>query len=240
MKNSSEKKLKTFLTIVKFVLLVFIVFGIPLIIYLNNPGIIDYFRSYEDLQNMLDNYKKASIFVYLGIQIVQVVISIIPGAAVQFAAGYAFFFWLAYLLSVIGIVVGSFFAFYIARILGSDFVHLVFGEERTKHYVERLSSKRAFIIIFILYLIPGFPKDMLTYVAGISELRFLPFIVINIVARTPALMGTLLMGSFFRDQSYTGVIIIVIIAVVLFVLGMVYRKKVIHLLDELYTKSVEK
>ena len=237
MKEKRQKQIKILLTIAKFIVLVFIVIGIPLIIYFKNPEIIDHFKSLDEVNAMLETHKIGSIFVYIGVQIFQIVVSIIPGQAIQFAAGYAFNFWLAYLFSLIGIGLGTLVTFYIAKFLGTDFVHLVFGEERIKRYIHRLNSKKAFIIIFILFLIPGVPKDMITYAAGVSDMRFVPFLVINLIGRTPALMGTILMGTFLRSHSYVGMYILIGVAVVLFVLGLIYKNKVIAKLDQIYSKT---
>ena len=240
MKEQNKRRIKIILTILKFLLLIFIIVGIPLLVYFNNPEILENFDSLESVNAFLEQYKTGSIFIYIGIQIFQIVVSIIPGQAIQFAAGYAFEFWLGYLLSIVGIALGTVLTFYIARILGRDFVHLVFGEERIQRYVDRLNSKKGLIIIFILYLIPGVPKDMLTYAAGVSDLKFIPFLVINLVARTPALMATILIGSFFRSHSYTGMIVIAVAAVILFIIGILNREKLIKKIDLLYNKTVKK
>lgn len=239
MKEERKKQFKLMMTVAKFLLLIFIVLGIPLIVYFNNPHIIDHFRSLNAVNAMLAEYETGSIFIYIGVQIFQIVVSIIPGQIIQFAAGYAYNFWLAYLFSIIGIALGTLLTFYIAKLLGHDFVHMAFGEERVNKYMKRINSKKGFIILFILFLIPGVPKDMLTYVAGVSEIRFLPFLIMNLVGRTPALMGTILIGSFARSHSYVGMYILIGVAVVLFVLGLIFKDKVINQLDKLYNKAVK-
>ena len=85
--------------------------------------------------------------------------------------------------------------FYLARLLGKDAMHLIFGEERIGKFIHHLNSKRAFAIILVLFLIPGFPKDLITYAAGVSEVKMKPFLLLSLVGRTPAMMGTVMMGS---------------------------------------------
>lgn len=238
MKDKHKQLLKTIMTIGKFVILLVIVIGIPLLVYFKNPEIIDHFSSLESVNSMLEQYKTGSIFVYIGIQIFQIVVSIIPGQIIQFAAGYAFNFWLAYLFSIIGIGLGTAVTFYIAKILGTGFIHLVFGEERISKYLKRINSKKGIVILFLLFLIPGVPKDMLSYVAGVSEIKFFPYLIINLVARTPALMGTILIGTFFRSHSYVGMYILIGVAVVLFVLGIIFKDKVLKQLDKFYDRTV--
>jgi uncharacterized membrane protein YdjX (TVP38/TMEM64 family) len=237
MKEKNKTLIKRLLTIIKFAVLIFIIIGIPLIIYLNNPEVIDNFKSLESVNKMLDEYETSSIFVYIGIQIFQIVVSIIPGQAIQFAAGYAFNFWLAYLFSIIGIALGTFITFYLAKFLGTDFIHMLFGEERIQRHIDRFKNKRAFLVLFILFLIPGIPKDMLTYAAGVSDIRFMPFLIINLTARTPALMCTILIGTFFRSHSYVGMYVLIAIAIVLFILGVIFRDKLFSSLDRFYIKN---
>lgn len=238
MKEKRKRQINLILTILKFAVLLFIVIGIPLLVYFNNPEIINHFKSLEAVNAMLDEYKTGSIFVYIGIQVFQIIVSVIPGQIIQFAAGYAYNFWLGYLFSIIGIGLGTLITFYIAKFLGTDFIHMVFGEERLGRYVERLNSKKGMTILFILFLIPGVPKDMLSYAAGVSEIRFFPFLIINLVARTPALMGTILIGTFFRSHSYVGMYIMIGVAVVMFVLGLIFKDKVMKQLDKFYDRTV--
>ena len=82
------KKTKLILSILKLAVLSGIVIGIPLYIIFCQRDFIEQFRSFDDVLAYLERYKFESIFIYIGIQVVQIVISVIPGQAFQFAAGY--------------------------------------------------------------------------------------------------------------------------------------------------------
>ena len=102
-----------------------------------------------------------------------------------------------------------------------------------------LNSKKAMIIIFLIYLIPGVPKDLCNYAAGLSNMKFKPFLLVSILGRTPGMMGSIIIGRQLYTHSYTSAIIIGVAASICFVLGIIYRNKVNGFLDNMYDKYLE-
>lgn len=98
-------------------------------------------------------------------------------------------FWLGYLYSLIGAFLGSVLTYYIAKILGHDAMHLTFGEEKIKSMLETLNSKKAVVLVFLIFLIPGVPKDLCNYVAGLSEMKLKPFLIVSLIGRSPGMMA---------------------------------------------------
>lgn len=231
--------MRTFLSIFKLLLLACIVIALPIYAYFEYPEFFAQFRTMEGVNDYLDRYHTASIFVYLGLQVVQIVISIIPGQFIQFAGGYAYGFWLGYLLAIAGIAAGTSIAFGLARVLGRDGVHLLFGEERITRFVNQLNSKRAFAILFVLFAIPGLPKDLVTYAAGVSHFGYKPFLLLSLIARTPALMGTIMMGSMLNKESYFGLIVLGIGAAILCIFLWIKRHKLTSYVDKMYNKFIK-
>jgi uncharacterized membrane protein YdjX (TVP38/TMEM64 family) len=234
--KGKEKSIRLFLSIFKLVLLIGILAGIPLYVYFYMPEIWNQFKTMEGVHSFLKEYKTGSIFVYIGLQIIQLVLAFIPGQFVQFAGGYAYSFWPGYLLSLIGTIIGTSLAFGIAALLGRDAIQVIFGEKSIGRFINQLNSKRAFVIILILFLIPGFPKDLITYAAGVSKIRLIPFLLLSVAGRTPAMMATIMMGSMMRKGSYVGVIILALVAVIMFILCIVKRKKLMALIDNMYNR----
>lgn len=220
-------------------LLIAIVVAVPTYIFFYHHEILDEFNSIKDVVLFLEQYKTQSILIYIGVQILQIVISIIPGQAFQFAAGYLFGFPLGFLYSCIGAVLGTTVSYYIAKFLGTDAMHLFFGEEKFQYFLERLNSKRAYMIVFLIYLIPGLPKDILSYVAGVSDMNSKLFLVFSLMGRTFGMAGSLLIGSFYFKEHYIGMAVVSVIAVVAFIVCIVKRKKITDFLDRFYEKIIE-
>lgn len=220
----------------KLLILFGIVIGIPVYIYFSYPELIRRITSLDEINRLLNEYKTASIFIYMGLQVFQIIVSIIPGQALQFAAGYAYHFWLGFLYSVIGVSLGTVVTFYLARLLGKDALHVIFGEEKFSRFVRTINSKRSYIVLFVIFLIPGIPKDLFTYAAGVSEIRIVPFLLLSLIGRSPAMIGSIWMGSMINKGSYTGPVVLGVVAVALFIAGILNRDKMVQWTDRLYNK----
>ncbi|MGC2872970.1 TVP38/TMEM64 family protein [Ihubacter sp. rT4E-8] len=230
------KKTKVLLSILKLTVLFAIVVAIPVYVYFFQKDFLAQFKSFDDIIVFLRYYEMESIFVYIGIQVLQIVISVIPGQAFQFAAGYLYGFIPGLLFSCVGAVVGTTISFYLAKLLGKDAVHLFFGEERMAYFLDRLNSKRAYTIVFLLYVIPGLPKDVVSYAAGVSEMKFKPFLILSLLGRIPGMAGSLLIGAFYMKKHYIGMAVVAALAVIAFILCIIYRKKINKYLDRFYDK----
>ena len=153
--------------------------------------------------------------------------------------GAVFGFLPGLLISIAGAAIGATVTYYLARFLGRDAMHLLFGEERVQHYVERLNSERAYVIVFLIYLIPGLPKDLVCYVAGVSEMKYKAFLLLSTVGRIPGMCGSLLFGHMFIQENYTGMVVVGVVVVVILILCLIFREKLRSLVDRAYKKLSE-
>ena len=235
-KDKIHKRIKVISTILKFALLLLIIIGLPLYIYFFEPQLIDSMSSMENVNALFEHYHAESILVYIGAQILQIIICVIPGQWLQFAAGYMYGFWLGSLYSIIGAAIGSVVTYYLAKLLGRDAMHLIFGEARINEFIHKLNSKKAIVIVFLIFLIPGVPKDLCNYAAGISEMKLKPFLIVSLVGRSPGMMGSLLIGRQIEAGNYTGAIVVAAVAVVLCVVGIIMRKRLTGWMDKAYDR----
>ncbi|MEW6594741.1 MAG: TVP38/TMEM64 family protein [Thermodesulfobacteriota bacterium] len=153
---------------------------------------------------------------YIGLQILQVVLAPIPGEASGALGGYLFGGWAAFIYSTIGLSIGSWLAFAIGRIL-SDLVRKQLERARIYQRFNHLVCKGDFVVPFVLFIIPGFPKDSLSYLLGLSHMPLPAFLFVAIVGRLP---GTLLLsyqGADLQSGNYLrlGILLAVAVAVTL-------------------------
>jgi Uncharacterized conserved protein len=237
--NTIVIKLKRMNNMFKLLILLGIIIGIPLYIYFFQHQWIDTFSSLDSTKAFLEAHKTGNIFLLLGLQVLQIVISVIPGQWIQFAAGFTYGFLFGLILSVAGAMIGTVIAYYLADFMGRDAMHMLFGEEKIKHYTEMLNSKKGIIAVFLIYLIPGVPKDLCCYAAGLSDMKLKPFLLVSTVGRLPGMAGSILIGKFVDLGGYDIAIIICAAAIVLFTLGVIFRKKLMAWIDKAYTKIEE-
>lgn len=235
--NMNKKKALAF---GKLFLIIFILVGIPIILYLNFANTI---FTKQGLLNLLVNFdsNKGILFLILvGIQALQVIICFIPGQPIQFVSSYLFGMWGGYLLSIIGAFVGAFFAFLIGRLLGAESVSIIFGEEKVENYRRKLNSGKGYYLAFLIYVIPGIPKDLVAYVAGVSEMELGPFLVLSTIGRSPGMLGSLFFGYFLKKANYLGIAIVCVVMAVIMVFCIIKRKDFAEKLDRIEAKHVEK
>lgn len=220
-------KRRKILAVLKLIALAVIIVGVPLYIYFFHHDLIDSFSNIKELEQTIRSYRSQSILIYIAAQVIQVVLSVIPGQALQFAGGYLFGTLLGLLFSVIGIAIGSTLAYYVARILGRDAVHLFFSKRKVTEMLDLMNSPKGLIVTFVIFLIPGVPKDLCSYAAGLSNLKLRPYLIVSMIARIPGMLGCLIIGQQVGAGGYTSAAVIAAIALVLLLLGVIFRKRIL-------------
>lgn len=230
------RKKNKILTLFKFAILVFLLVCIPLYLLIFQKDIMPDLKSYDKAIDLLNEYKTTSIFIYIGFQIVQILIPILPGQFFQIAAGWLYGVLLGLLFSIIGSVIGTFITFYLSKLLGNDAMHLFFGEKRFEKYKAYLNNKKAYFAVFLIYLIPGLPKDLMCYAAGVSEMKLKPFLIISVIGRVPAMTMSLMFGAFYHTHNYPAMITVSVVVVIICLICLIYRKKIFLYIDKFYDK----
>ena len=178
-------------------------------------GLIGRLTNYDELvETMRRGQGPWGPLICIGIQFVQVVIFAIPGEITQIAAGYVFGAWYGFLYSVVGIMLGSAFDYSFARLVGRPVIEKLLGQERLTRIDSLLSTRKGRSALFILFLIPGMPKDAMSYGAGLTQFRMGEFVVISGLARMPALLFSTLIGSQLYSRNYDAMMITAVIATV--------------------------
>ena len=205
-------------------------FAFPLIIALILVLVLVYrqeltavFATPQRVQDWVQNVGVFAPLAFIGVQIVQVIIFVIPGEVVQIAGGYLFGVTAGVLYSIIGITIGGTVNFFVARALGIPFVEALFSPSRLARFREVAESPRAKVGFFLFFLIPGIPKDILCYVAGIAPMSYPVFLGISVAGRLPALVGSNFIGDAAAAQQWHLALAILALSIVLFLLGIVFR-----------------
>jgi uncharacterized membrane protein YdjX (TVP38/TMEM64 family) len=230
---------KTRKEIASIVLFPLFVASIVVIAFVFRKNITGLLGSREKFRSWLLERGEWGIPVFILIQFVQVVIFIIPGEVVQIAGGFAFGTFQGMLWSVIGIAAGSAFNFFIARILGKPFIDSVAGKGRIEKFNVLITSIRGESAFFLFFLIPGIPKDVLCYVAGLSRLGFPAFFIISCVGRLPGIAISALMGDAAGDGRWLFFIIVGTVSIALLAIGVIFRER-LHALIERLSESKKK
>jgi uncharacterized membrane protein YdjX (TVP38/TMEM64 family) len=176
------------------------------------------------LQGFLNSLGPLSFIGFIILQALQVVAAPIPGEVTGVIGGFLYGIFLGLILSTIGLTLGSWLAFHLSKTFGRPFVHKFVSKKTLDKYGYLLHHKGAFLV-FLLFLIPGFPKDLLCYVLGLGPLSTKEFLLISTVGR---FFGTVLLtfgGAFLRNQQYNRFFLLLGVAIIVVFLSMVYKEK---------------
>ena len=147
----------------------------------------------------------------VAVQFLQVVIAVIPGEVTSLAAGYVFGAGRGFLYSAIGITLGSAFNFWFARVVGRPTLERLLGRDRLTKIDRALTGAKSRSAMFLLFLLPGLPKDILCYAAGLSGMPIIEFVVLSGLARSPALLASVLIGAGVSRGDYRSVLAIALL-----------------------------
>lgn len=203
-----------------------IAFGMPLIDQLfgsaTDPSQIDltYFR------NMVADEPITARLIYIGIQILQVFVALIPGEVVEVAGGIAFNPFEGAGLALIGVAIASSMVFGLTKLFGIRFVELFVSRERINDMAIIRSDSRLNSFVFLIFFIPGTPKDLLTYFVGLTRMKLSTFLLLSLTARIPSVLSSTLAGDAIVAKNYITAIIIFAVTGVLAAVGFVVYKMI--------------
>ena len=167
---------------------------------------------------------------FIGMQVLQVVVAIIPGEPLELGAGYAFGVFEGLALCLIGVFIGGALIFAFTRYFGMKAVEAFFPKEKIESLKFLQNEKRLELIAFILFFIPGTPKDLLSYVGGLTPIKWHRWLLITTFARIPSIITSVVAGNALGVKNYTLAIVVtsatlVISAAGLIIYGVITKKR---------------
>ncbi len=196
----------------------------------------DLFKNPEKIKEIILSYGSYSILIFILIQILQVVFFFIPGEVIQIAGGYIFGSFLGGIISVIGIFLGSAIGYLIARYLARDMVRKIIEKKNLKFFRKILTKGSNKMIILLVYLIPGIPKDILVYLCGLSDVDFWDFILYSSIGRFPWIIISAMFGDSIGNRNYIILGSLAIISIIFFLIGVLKGNKILQYLHKLHEK----
>jgi uncharacterized membrane protein YdjX (TVP38/TMEM64 family) len=191
-----------------------------------NPWMMDWYdflSNKEQIRTWLISFGSAAPLVFMFIQMFQVVFAPIPGEATGFLGGYLFGIPKGFLYSTIGLAVGSIIAFLLGRWLEIHFVEKVVKRETLEKF-DFVIERQGVLLSFLLFLIPGFPKDYLCFILGLSQMPLRVFLIISTIGRIPGTFLLTLQGANVYKGHYTDFFILLGIFLLAGLLLLLYKE----------------
>ena len=186
---------------------------------------IHFFANTENLKEFIDSFGFYAPLIFMGLQILQVVAAPIPGDLTGFLGGYLFGMVPGLVYSVIGLTLGSLFAFLISRRFGMPFVSRFVGQETLQKF-DHLMRRQGALFTFIIFIIPGTPKDYFCFLLGLSPMNIVTFLVVSTLGRFPSTLFLTMQGQAVKSEDYRFFFMALGAALIIIVLAMIYRGQI--------------
>ncbi len=166
----------------------------------------------EEFRKYMDERGFWGIILFILIVALQVLTAVIPAGPLEVAAGYCFGTVKGTIIADIGLTLGSIMIFLLVRRFGMRFIELFFSKEKIQSMKFLKSSGQSKIVLFLLFLIPGTPKDILSYGVGLTDLSLLSWILITSIGRIPSILFSTMGGDALLEGRY-GLLVVIIVLV---------------------------
>ena len=183
-----------------------------------------------EFENYINDLGIKGFLLFLLIQIAQIFIAFIPGEIVELLAGILYGPWLGLLVCLLGNFIGSFLIYSIVKLFASKY--MIKLQEKLSHYSFLNNRKKIGLYLFIIYLIPGIPKDIITYLVPFLPINFLTFIIVTSIARVPSIISSTYSSDSILNNNYTIAIILLAIFALLAIIGFIFKDKIIKILKK--------
>ena len=160
-----------------------------------------------------------SALVMIFICAIQVIIALIPGELVEITAGYAFGAFGGAIITLIGITLGSVIVLLLSKRYGRRLVESIYPKEKLDAIPIINEPKKRNALTAILFLIPGTPKDLLTYAVGLTDMSIPLYLAIATAARFPSIIISTVGGDALGDDRFIHAIIAFIVSAVVSLVG---------------------
>ena len=200
--------------------------------------IMDYYRLVSDrnqIRQFISSFGSSAPLIFMLIQILQVLLAPVPGEATGFIGGYLFGAVPGFIYSSIGLTLGSWLNFMVGRFLGERYVRKLIPA----HQFEKIDGKikrQGVIVLFIMFLFPGFPKDYLCLVLGLSTLPVKIFVLLAGIGRIPGTFVLSLQGAFLYEENYVLLGVLIGACLILAFICYAYRERIYLWVENLETK----
>lgn len=226
MMTDKHKKLISAAGIALFLLLSLAIFwfvGKPFLAFVSKP---------EKFRLWVDGHGIWGRLAFLGMMLLQVFVAIIPGEPLEIGAGYAFGAVEGTMLCILGAGIGSALVFLFVRRFGVKAVEVFISQEKIRSVRFLNDLKRLYPLITIAFLLPGTPKDVLCYCAGLTPIRFRHFLWISSICRLPSVVTSVLGGNALGSGNWQAAVWIFLATMAVSLIGLLIYKRISRFREE--------
>lgn len=213
--TAQQKRLGIIALIVAVVVMGLLVWliGVPLVRFASQP---------ERFRAWVDSHGFGGRLAFMGMVILQVVVALIPGEPFEIAAGYAFGAVEGTILCILASTLGSVCVFWLVRRFGQRLVEIFFSAEKLRSLRFLQATPKRDMLFLVIFMLPGTPKDLLCYFAGLTNIRFPVWLLICSLGRIPSIVTSTIGGSALGTKNYWGAVLVFVVTLAISAGGLLF------------------
>ena len=190
----------------------------------------------DQIERFVSAFGNGAPIAFMALQVFQVVLAPVPGEATGFIGGYLFGTIKGFVYSSLALAVGSWINFGIGRFVGSHYVRRWIPADYLVRF-DHLLKRQGIIVLLILFVFPGFPKDYLCLFLGISAIPLKAFLLIASIGRMPGTLMLSIQGEYFFQKNYAFFVVVLGVTVLAALLSVHYRETIYRWMEKLNGKT---
>ena len=192
----------------------------------------------DQVEQFVAAFGRGAPLAFIALQVIQVVLAPVPGEATGFIGGYIFGTARGFIYSSLALAAGSWINFAIGRYLGRRYVRRWIPTDKLVRF-DHLLKRQGIIVLLILFIFPGFPKDYLCLFLGITAIPLQAFLLIASIGRMPGTLMLSLQGEFLFQKNYAVFAVVVGVTVLAAALSIRYRETIYRWMEKLNRKTTD-
>ena len=191
--------------------------GVPLVKFASQP---------EKFREWINGHGIGGRAAYIGMVIFQVIIAVLPGEPFEIAGGYAFGAVEGTILCIVASTMGSMLVFWLVRRYGTKLVEIFFSREKLQSVKFLKTKEKRDFLYLIIFMIPGTPKDLLSYAAGLTDVRVPVWLLICSLGRIPSIITSTVGGDALGTKNYWFAVIVFAVTLAVSAVGLLIYNRI--------------
>ncbi|MCR5690534.1 MAG: VTT domain-containing protein [Clostridiales bacterium] len=222
----TEKK-KIWIQRVLVIVAMLAVVGACVFMYLRfGKSAVELIKDTDRFKAWIDGFGVWGVIVFVAIRVLQTVVKFIPTEPIEIGAGLVWGWFGGFMLCWLGNIIGSIIILFLTRRIGTRILRVFRLENKLQAMRFLQDREKRNRLVFIFYLVPGTPKDTMTYFAGLTDMNLIEFMIIHSIARTPAIVSSTICGAYLGANNFKVAAIVFIVTALLSIPGAVLYKKI--------------
>ena len=221
------KRKKTILLRILIIAAMLAVAGACVYMYLHfGKSVIELIKDTDRFRGWIEGFGVWGVVVFVAIRVLQTVVKFIPTEPIEIAAGLVWGWFGGFLLCLLGNIVGSVIILVMTRRIGMRILRVFRLENKLQSMRFLQDREKRNRLLFIFYLVPGTPKDTMTYFAGLTDINRIEFMILSSIARIPAIVSSTICGAYLGANDFKVAAIVFVVSALLSIPGGILYKKI--------------